>query len=140
MTLRTAHFSYSGPDRADITFGRRSGDNFWSNFAPTWAMVQSIKNTRNAPEKEKKKAEEKYKSDYAKLIASRISKNPDIIATVFERFREVGITLVCFCGKDEFCHRKLLASIFESWGLKYEGEYKKPVKGEEDTKQLFQEE
>lgn len=108
MTLKvyTSQYSYRGEDRLDTTVKTSDG-----LFAPTWDIVMGIKN--------KKITEEEYRKQYLQLLRKSYT-------TKKEQWKEIlakeSVTFVCFCKKGDFCHRLILAEIFQRLGAKYIGE------------------
>ena len=111
MDIYTSQLKYSGNDRLDITV--KGQDPIGKHFAPTWEMVKGIKNGSIS--------NTLYMYAYTGLmLVSQYATAP----TVWEQIRQRDkITLVCFCPAGAFCHRALLANIFQNmgWG-KYKGE------------------
>lgn len=102
----TSHYSYKGESRVDITV--KTGIKI---FAPTWDMVNKIKN--------KQITQEEYAKQYYELMRTSYGKNKN----EWGRFlRNDRLVFVCFCPKDSFCHRYLLAEIFVKLGAMYNGE------------------
>jgi len=94
LQIHTSQFRYSGTDRLDITI--KSGTKI---FAPTWDMVMGYKN--------KLITEEQYTTQYLHMLDKSLSKNKsewDKLLSMDE------VTFVCYCPKNVFCHRHLLAS------------------------------
>jgi len=93
LILYTAHYRYSGADRLDITV--KGQHPFGKILAPRWEMVTAVHNNG-------KLAHGYYMTEYWKIINSvPMSVWNSILA-------EKQITFVCFCGKDDFCHRNLV--------------------------------
>jgi len=90
--IYTAHYSYKGSDRVDITV--KGQDPLWWSFAPTWEMVMGIK--KNVLSEE----------DYTRKYKQSILRVP--IQTWDKLLKLEEATFVCFCSKDSFCHRNLL--------------------------------
>ena len=112
LKIHTAQYRYSGPDRLDITI--KGKDPVGKVFAPTWDMVLAYKKG--------KFKKDSYVLLYKKLMKKSRKENPEIWKKVLKRKR---VTFVCFCKAGAFCHRVLLAEIFEKAGKgKYLGERK----------------
>ena len=110
LKIHTAQYRYSSSDRLDITV--KGQDSIGKVFAPTWDMVSAYK-------KGKLKAAS-YTLLYSKLMKKSRKENPEIWKKVLKRKR---VTFVCFCKAGSFCHRVLLAEIFDKAGKgKYLGE------------------
>jgi hypothetical protein len=109
--IYTAQYRYSGDNRFDITV--KGNDRFGRYFAPTWSMVMSVK--------KKEISEEEYEKLY-KSMTIKVLKDTRLMKTLGECFPE-KIVLVCFCKKNSFCHRYILARMMEEEGFgKYIGE------------------
>ncbi len=109
LKIHTSHYSYSGDNRLDITV--KTGN---KAFAPTWDMVNGFKQGLLS--------EDDYTREYYRLMRDSYRKNRhewDKVLTMDE------VVLVCFCGKNSFCHRRLLADILAKLGGQYEGEIAK---------------
>lgn len=111
MDIYTSQLKYSGGDRLDITV--KGQDPIGKHFAPTWEMVKSIKNGTIS--------QELYTLAYVGLM---LNSQYVTAPKLWEQIRTLyphRITLVCFCPAGTFCHRVLLAKIFQNIGW---GEYK----------------
>jgi uncharacterized protein YeaO (DUF488 family) len=95
VKIYTSNIDYNGSDRLDITV--KSGD---LDFAPTWDMVMGHKN--------RKLSDEKYISMYTELMNISFEKHRKKWDWLLSQDR---ITLLCYCKKGKFCHRKVLAEI-----------------------------
>jgi len=119
MPLYTAQYRYSGPDRLDITVKGQDGRG--KCFAPTWDMVNGVKNGTMT--------ESDYEQLYIHLLNSRWNNNEmnirNIIISILKTLDEGGgVTFVCFCRANSFCHRYLLVRWMQSiWTIQYAGEY-----------------
>lgn len=100
MNLWTARYNYSGEDRYDIT--AKSGDRV---FAPTWQLVQSIKNSSITWDE--------YIVQYTELMRSSYRHNKQYWINLLQQSE---LTLVCFCNNSDYCHRTLLADMFVKVG------------------------
>ncbi len=90
--IYTAQYRYPGGDRVDIT--AKGKHPLWSAFAPTWDMVQGVKNgTMTEPE-------------YIKRYDTILTRVPMHVWDVLLQMEEA--TFVCFCPETAFCHRHLL--------------------------------
>jgi uncharacterized protein YeaO (DUF488 family) len=115
LKIHTSHYSYSGENRLDITV--KTGN---KAFAPTWDMVHRFKNGALS--------EDNYTKEYYVLMRDsyRNSRQEwDKVLAMDE------VVLVCFCGRNSFCHRYLLADILTKLGGRYEGEIAKKNNGEQ---------
>lgn len=106
VKIYTAQIRYSGPDRVDTTV--KSGDKV---FAPTWDMVMGHKNGTIS--------DEEYIKKYVSLMRESLKKNK---ARWLEIMNMERVVLCCYCRKGNFCHRVLLAKMFEKNGAEYVGE------------------
>jgi len=115
MDIYTAHYTYSGEDRMDITV---KGNTFpGSVFAPKWEMVKALQ--------AQKIDNWEYTLQYMGLMAERWFHTPDATNMAIQTMTEnrTSLTLVCFCKPQTFCHRILAARLLESMGHgKYHGE------------------
>lgn len=98
-TIYTAHYRYGGPDRTDITV--KGQDPMGRYFAPTWEMVQGVKNGTMT--------EQQYIDLYmpTELNANTVLGKVPVNAWNW-LLSEPTRTFVCFCNKDQFCHRNIL--------------------------------
>ena len=106
MEVYTAHYSYIGSDRLDITV--KTGK---KTFAPTWEMVMKTKKGLMS--------QEEYTHKYTELMRISYRENRQEWEELLARNR---VVLVCFCPAGAFCHRALLAEMLEKLGAKYMGE------------------
>jgi len=91
--LYTAHYRYPGTDRLDITV--KGQHEFGRLFAPTWDMVMAVKHHGI-------KAHQYYINEYDKILNN-------VPSSVWQNLLDTDIiTLVCFCRRQDFCHRNLL--------------------------------
>jgi uncharacterized protein YeaO (DUF488 family) len=102
----TGRIGYKGTDGLDITV--KSGD---PCFAPSWSIVSNIKACNIT--------EEEYTREYYRLMRISYVKNR---ARWNEALAMPRVTLLCYCRKGVFCHRKLLADILVKLGAEYKGE------------------
>lgn len=119
--IYTAQYRYPGKDRLDITV---KGNNISGKiYAPTWNMVQGVKN--------KTITEAEYTKQYYELLVERWNKSKEFveyttyIVNTFGGIKE-DITIVCFCPSGSFCHRYLLVKFLQyNWAIEYGGERNK---------------
>jgi uncharacterized protein YeaO (DUF488 family) len=97
---------YKGDDGLDITI--MTGE---IAFAPSWDLVRRAKKN--------KISREEYKKEYLRLMRESFIKNREIWDWVLNQNE---ITFLCYCPSGKFCHRILLAYIFEKLGAEYMGE------------------
>ena len=80
-------------------------------FAPTWSMVMGVKNGTMS--------EAEYTKEYYSLMRKRYKENrKDWEKVMADPLFAIG----CFCKSDQFCHRFILAEIFQKLGHIYLGE------------------
>lgn len=110
LSMYTAQRQYSELDALDITV--HGQDEIGKVFAPTWLMVNSIKEGRID--------ELEFNEQYEELVIERLTEDlsPIIYLSNLEQ-----ITFTCFCGADGFCHRYSLVQILATYfGAQYKGE------------------
>ncbi|OME54111.1 hypothetical protein BSK59_16150 [Paenibacillus odorifer] len=107
LKIYTSQFRYGGDDRLDITV--KSGI---EAFAPTWDMVKGHKDGTLANE------------DYIKMYKDLMNKSYKTNKKLWrELLSRKSVTLVCYCAKDCFCHRVVLAEMLvKAFGCEYVGE------------------
>ena len=123
--IYTAQYRYPGRDRLDITV--KGNCPAGKLYAPTWDMVQGIKNNNLT--------EEEYTGLYYNLLIQRWKEDyHDFSASMMRLVQMVqgnpatgmpprDMTLVCFCPADAFCHRHLLVKFLQhNWSVEYGGE------------------
>lgn len=122
--LYTAQYRYPGRDRIDITV--KGNDIAGKLYAPTWQMVQGVKNNTMT--------EEEYTGLYYNLLITRWNDSQDFRDSTMRLVNIFGktdrdITFVCFCPADTFCHRYLLVTFLQhNWAIEYGGERIIPTK------------
>lgn len=109
LQVFTAHVSYRGPDRLNIT--ALAQDPVGKYFAPTWDLVTRFKKHEIF--------EEEFESLYRGQMHLSQLERPDRWQELLSRER---VILVCFCRPDRFCHRFILANILEKQGAQALGE------------------
>lgn len=97
--IYTSQFRYQGNDRLDVTV--KGNHPIGSVFAPTWYMVNKIKDGTMS--------EKQYKQDYYNILRNRYLDYKDIWDKISKWDR---VTFVCYCNPNNFCHRYLLAYYF----------------------------
>ena len=106
LIVYTSQYKYDGENRLDITI--KTG---LKMFAPTWEMVMDFKNCKINEE------------EYTKLYYEKMRKSYKMYEDTWQwLLKQPKVVLVCFCKKDVFCHRYLLAEILEKLGAIYRGE------------------
>jgi hypothetical protein len=94
LEIYTSQFRYSGKTRMDITV--KSGN---IAFAPTWDMVMRYKNGTMS--------EQEYTVLYLKILDNSYVQNK----SEWDKLLAMeSVIFVCFCPKNKFCHRHLLAN------------------------------
>ena len=124
LTLNTAQFYYSGPDRVDITM---KATGVGAVLAPTWEMVAGVKKYLNPDDDRWKSARvflpEDYNREYIKLLRDRFREDEQPFIDLFEFGKLHGsLTLVCYCPDGQFCHRhtaleEILIPLAEHYGI-----------------------
>ena len=109
MKLWTAQYWYSGPDRLDITV--KGQDPIGKAFAPTWDMVTKYKKGLLT--------DREYAQKYKKMMTDSCESNHEAWDWILT---QEEVTIVCFCPKGAFCHRRLLAKMLVQLGAEYMGE------------------
>lgn len=107
VKIYTSSLKYNGEDRMDITIGNNTNP----AFSPTWELVML--------HKKKKITNEEYTNHYNKLMGVSYNHHRKEWNNVLSMDT---VTFVCYCGKGNFCHRVLLAKLFEKLGGIYMGE------------------
>ena len=80
-------------------------------FSPTWDIVLAIKNNKIT------------EGEYTKLYTNIMRKSYKNNFSQWQKILNLDrILFCCFCHKDNFCHRKVLADIFTKLGAEYKGE------------------
>ncbi len=112
MDIYTSRLNYSGNDRFDITV--KGQDPLGKHFAPTWEMVKGIKNGTIS--------QQLYTLAYTGILSKSHATNYQVWQQV-QNMYPTRITFVCFCPTNTFCHRQILAEVFQviGWG-EYKGE------------------
>lgn len=98
LKIYTSQLRYGGGDRLDISV--KSGMKI---LAPTWDLVMKFKEGRITPEQ--------FSKEYTRLMRKSYTQYQEAWLALL---RNKTITLVCYCPKDSFCHRHLLAPILVS--------------------------
>ena len=92
--IYTAHYRYGGPDRTDITVkGKHPMGHY---FAPTWDIVKGVKDGTIQ--------EQEYIDRYIKILQNAPTKAWNWLLSEETR------TFVCFCPRENFCHRNILTN------------------------------
>lgn len=103
-----------GIEPVDITV--KSSVAPWSIFAPTWLMVEGLKDGSFD--------ETEFKNRYLALMRNRYKENRKTFLDLTQRSLEYNVALACYCPPETFCHRLLLVGILQKLqpGLIYMGE------------------
>jgi uncharacterized protein YeaO (DUF488 family) len=109
MVIYTSNLKYTGMDRLNVS--RAGKDVVGLTFAPSWDLVRDWKAA--------KVDESGYRSRYMAEMRASYRKNKGAWLNILKR--DV-VTFVCFEKAGEFCHRLILAAIFEKLGATYAGE------------------
>jgi uncharacterized protein YeaO (DUF488 family) len=106
LVVKTGRVGQRYADGLDVTM--KSGADVGVLLAPTKAMVYGYKagtgDQRFA--KYKPLIEAEYTEQYLELLRERFSANREAFHQLVQR---ESITLQCYCGRDKFCHRRILA-------------------------------
>lgn len=106
VKVYTSNIRYKGENRLDVTV--KSGD---SNFAPNWNMVMGYKRGDLT--------EDEYTQIYYQKMRKSYKENRKRWDEILKMDR---VVFVCYCRSGDFCHRLLLAEIFEKLGAEQCGE------------------
>lgn len=106
LRVYTSTLKYQGPNKFNISI--KSGD---KAFAPTWDMVQKMRNGQMT--------QEEFKEKYYNLMRKSYKENHKRWQSLLEKEE---VVLVCYCPVGVFCHRYILVEILEKLGAIYEGE------------------
>jgi hypothetical protein len=91
----------NGIEVIDITI--KSAVEPWNIFAPTWGMVEALKDGGLT--------EARYKTDYINLMRSKYKENKAIFHMVIQKALDADVALGCYCPPNTFCHRMLVKEI-----------------------------
>jgi uncharacterized protein YeaO (DUF488 family) len=105
MKIYTAQMSKIGECINPIDITVKSGDKV---FAPTWKMVMDYKAGLIT--------EAEYTRQYRQMMYKSTAENT---ARWEEVFAMDEVTFVCYCPKGAFCHRHVLASMFQDIARDY---------------------
>lgn len=95
-----------------LNITRGSGKGYGLAFAPSWEIVRGLKSGAIT--------EEQYRDRYIQEM--RVSWTQNQAAWQW-LLNQSSVILVCYCGADSFCHRKVLAELLvEHFGAFYIGE------------------
>jgi uncharacterized protein YeaO (DUF488 family) len=125
MKLYTAHFSYPGPDRIDVTRG--SGKNGkWVVFAPSWDLLEDthfrVKHDKDITTEKALTIWNRYVERFTDEMRGSYRRNRDLWQEMLEKPR---VVLCCYCTDVRQCHRGLLSGIFGKLGATPMGEINK---------------
>ena len=95
-----------------LNITRGSGKGYGLAFAPSRDLVQGLKS--------RVITEEQYRDRYIQEMRVSWTQNQAAWRWLLE---QSSVILVCYCGADSFCHRKVLAELLvEHFGAYYHGE------------------
>lgn len=119
MTLiYTAHISYDGEDRLDIT--RKSAGADGMVFAPSWRILLPALRGRDAG------LDAETWPVYVAAYQREMAASQQTLRRAWRALlARPQVTLVCYCQihpRQMHCHRVLLASMLEVQGARYQGE------------------
>lgn len=118
LSVHTAHISYAGPDRLDVT--RKSGGRDGRPFAPSWDILKPALYLRREHGAAAFEAHwPRYVLDYTNEM--RLSYRLNRAAWDALLARE-SVTLLCYCTDPMHCHRTVLAEILGKLGAVVKGE------------------
>jgi uncharacterized protein YeaO (DUF488 family) len=107
LVVKTGRVGHRYADGLDVTM--KSGTGIGVLLAPTKAIVYGYKAGKGDQRfagKYKPLNEAQYTEQYLELLRERFIKNDEAFHQLVQR---ESITLQCYCGKDKFCHRRILA-------------------------------
>lgn len=107
LRVFTAQYGYNGEERMDTTV--KTGANW---LAPTWDIVLG--------HKKGKITDEEYTKQYLRMLDHSLQTHPEQWISLLRRRK---VVLVCFCGRECFCHRHVLAMWLVKLGARYMGEF-----------------
>lgn len=122
-TARLPHHGcdgYTGADRLDVTRG--SGSVLGLHFAPSRDLLNEAQRLKKAAKKNDEQlvaAWEWYRPRYLEELRQSYRTN---YGAWLELLARDELTLCCYCGTAERCHRRLLAEVLVKLGAKYLGE------------------
>lgn len=118
LLIHTAHISYVGEDRLDIT--RRSAGADGIAFAPSWRILLPALRGRNAG------LEEQMWPTYVTAYQREMEISYNMMRRAWQALlARPSVTLICYCQvhpEQMHCHRVLLAEMLEARGAQYQGE------------------
>ena len=107
LVVKTGRVGHRYADGLDVTM--KSGAGIGVLLAPTKAIVYGYKagqGDQRFAGKYKPLNEAQYTEQYLELLRERFIENDEAFHQLVQR---ESITLQCYCGKGEFCHRRILA-------------------------------
>src|SRR5258705_12647969 len=125
VKMFTSRIAYQGKDRIDATV--KSGEGLGDALAPTWALVAGHKlyeaQQENNPDEISRWAyhkfsgnpveplnDEQYTEQYLSLLRDRYTEDKQPFLNILDQRR---VTLACYCGPGEFCHRHIAVNVLE---------------------------
>lgn len=121
LVVYTAHRSYAGRDRLDITIKQQDPEGrFFAPEASAFRAYSDLKKAGLLTLAAWADYENKYRAHMETVAAEH-----------WERLRaRREVTLVCFCDGASFCHRRVLAEILAARGAVYRGERPRVRRGD----------
>lgn len=86
---------YKTKNGLDVT--AKSKDSIGMFFAPPWSLVSSYQN--------KQINEKEYEQEYKKVLDDL---PPEVIKKLYDKHKGQGLTLLCYCHDNSFCHTHLI--------------------------------
>lgn len=111
LRVFTAQYDYNREERVDTTVktAHKEGYGF---LMPSWEIVLGHKGG--------KISDEEYTQQYLHMLDVSMQQNPEQWIALLRRRK---VVLVCFCGRECFCHRHILALWLTKLGARYMGEF-----------------
>ena len=127
FTARLPHHGcpgYKGPDALDVTRG--SGGAYGGAFAPSRPLLDEANRRKKQAKSNPEKLEEAW-AWYAPLYQAEMRGSYRTHRAAWDRLlARAEVTLCCYCGTAQRCHRRLLAEILVKCGADYLGEHDAP--------------
>lgn len=115
LNVYTATLHYRGPDRIDVSC--QGG----SIFAPSWKLLKPFVEARKNG-RETEQMRQQFADAYVEEMRTH-AKSGQIAQDEWKHLLACGtVTLCCYCGAGQFCHRHLLAGILAKLGARLRGE------------------
>ena len=107
LIFYTSTIRYSGDDKLDIS---AKSSTIGRIFAPTWEMINNVKNNKIS------------EKEYVKLYIDMMKHSYESNNKWEEFLTKDKLVLCCYCPPLTFCHRYILTDIFIKLGCEYKGE------------------